>query len=107
MWWAIGLAALYVMHRVSRPVSTPMPAAIAPGGTGDAGMRPQSKWEEEGSTVEMNPFWGGEGGPADPFLLKLPPTVAVPLGGGGAGAPGGGGSGGGGGGAGGGGGRLK
>jgi len=97
MWWAIGLAALYVMHRISRP--SPAPPAM---------RTPMIEGAWKGATVDLNPFWADEGGPANPFLLKLPtPSVPAPTGLGGGGGSGGGGAGGGGGGAGGGGARLK
>lgn len=104
MWWALGLVALYVMHRVSAP--TP-PAAATP--TIARETADQSKaWEEQSMTADgVNPFWAGDGGPADPFILKLPAVTTASQGGSGAGGGGTGSGGGGTGGAGGGGGRLK
>jgi hypothetical protein len=97
MWWAIGLAALYVMHRVSRPTSVSAPPAV---------RTPMIEGAWKGTTVDMNPFWADDGGPASPFLLKLPAVSTASAGGSGAGG-GGSGSGGGGGGTGGGRGQLK
>ena len=112
MWWAIGLGALYAMHRVSRPTSVSTVPALtdtiaiqpAPPAVRTPMIEGAEAWK--GSTVDMNPFWAGDGGPASPFLLKLPAVTTVSAGGAGAGG-GGGGFGGGGGGTGGGGGHLK